>query len=71
MNLSVSTNNTTSGRMLGCYILCSEILVEVDQLAVKVKGRSVRSGQVKVEVIDKKSKRSTNKKSTSSCVATD
>jgi hypothetical protein len=27
----------TSGRMLGCYILCSEILVEVNRLMVEVK----------------------------------
>jgi hypothetical protein len=38
-NLLVSTKKTTSGRMLGCYILCSESLVEVDRLTVEVEGR--------------------------------
>jgi hypothetical protein len=64
--------------MLGCYILCSESLVEVNRLTVEVK---VDRQQVKVEVsrrvkskskvevvrhgkgIDNKSKRSTNKRS--------
>jgi hypothetical protein len=27
-------------QVLGCYILCSESLVEVDRLIVKVKGRA-------------------------------
>jgi hypothetical protein len=50
----VSTKKTTSGRMLGCYILCSESLVEVDRLGVKVEGRSDRPRKVEVEVIDNK-----------------
>jgi hypothetical protein len=32
----VSAKKTTSGRMLGCYILCSESLVKVNPLTVKV-----------------------------------
>jgi hypothetical protein len=28
--------------MLGCYILCSEIFVEVDRVGVKVEGQSDR-----------------------------
>jgi hypothetical protein len=55
---------------LGCYILCSESLVEVDQLGVKVEGRSVRRGKVEVKVIDNKSKRSTDKRSTGGRVET-
>jgi hypothetical protein len=58
--------------MLGCYILCSETLVEVDRLTVevedinsKLKVKMVREGKVKVEDIDNKSKRSTNKRSKS------
>jgi hypothetical protein len=43
----VSSKNTTSGRMLGCYILCNEILVEVNQMTVEVE---VDRHQVKVEV---------------------
>jgi hypothetical protein len=41
-----STKKTKSGRMLGCYILCSEILVEVDRLGVKVKGLGGSTGQI-------------------------
>jgi hypothetical protein len=44
----VSTKKTTSGRMLGCYILCSESLVEVDRLTVEVEGIDNKS---KVEVV--------------------
>jgi hypothetical protein len=49
--------------MLGCYILCSESLVEVDRLTVEVEGidnkskvEVVRLGKVEVEDIDNKSK---------------
>jgi hypothetical protein len=49
--------------MLGCYILCSESLVEVDRLVVKVEGRSVQLGKFEVEVIDNKLKRSIDKRS--------
>jgi hypothetical protein len=42
--------------MLCCYILCSEILVKVDCIGVKVEGRSDRPGKVKVELIDNKSR---------------
>jgi len=42
----ISSKNITSEKMLVCYILCSESLVEVDRLGVKVE----------VEVIDKKFK---------------
>jgi uncharacterized protein YacL (UPF0231 family) len=31
-----STHWKTSGRMLGCYILCNESIVEVNQLTVEV-----------------------------------
>jgi hypothetical protein len=48
--------------MLGCYILCSESLVEVNQLMVEVEvyqqqveGRGSRPGKVEVEDIDGKS----------------
>jgi hypothetical protein len=34
--------------MLGCYIFCSEILVEVDQMGVKVKGRSGLNGKIQI-----------------------
>jgi hypothetical protein len=61
---------TTRGRMLGCYILCSESLVEVDQLAMTRECRSVRLGKVKFEVIESKLKRSTDKRSTDEHVAT-
>jgi hypothetical protein len=43
----VSTKKTTSERMLGCYILCSEILVEVDRLMIEGRGGSTT---VKVKV---------------------
>jgi hypothetical protein len=42
-----SAKKTTSGRMLGCYILCSEILVEVNRIMVEVE---VDRKQVKVKV---------------------
>jgi hypothetical protein len=57
--------------MLGCYILCSEILVEVDGLGVKFEGRSDRSGKVEVEVIYVKSKRLADKRLSGGHVATD
>jgi hypothetical protein len=48
--------------LLGCYILCSEILVEVNRLTVEVEvdrqqveGRGSRPGKVEVEDIDDKS----------------
>jgi hypothetical protein len=44
----ISAKKTTSGRMLGCYILCSEILVKVDQLMVEGQGGSTT---VKVKVV--------------------
>jgi len=47
--------------LLGCFILQSESLVEVDRLGVKVEGRSVRPSKVELEVIDNKSKRSIDK----------
>jgi hypothetical protein len=63
INLLVSEKKTTSGRMLGCYILCSEILVEVDRLIVEVeeinsksKVEVVQLGKVKVEDIKNKLK---------------
>jgi hypothetical protein len=71
----VSTKKTTSGRMLGCYILCSESLVEVNRLTKvevdrnkskvevdrqQVEGRGSRPGKVEVKDIDDKS---TNKRS--------
>jgi hypothetical protein len=34
--------------MLGCYILCNEILVEVDQLTIEVEGIDSKT---KVEVV--------------------
>jgi hypothetical protein len=34
-----STKKKISGRMLGCYILCSESLVKVDRPGVKLEGR--------------------------------
>jgi hypothetical protein len=81
----VSAKKTTSGRMLGCYILCSESLVEVDRLTVEVEVTTSRRSRLvdqvksksKVEVvrhgkgIDNKSKRSTNKRSTGRHVVTD
>jgi hypothetical protein len=36
--------------MLGCYIICSEILVEVNQLTVRVKVDRKHRQQVKIEV---------------------
>jgi hypothetical protein len=39
----VSTKKTTSGRILGCYIICSESLVEVNRLAVEGQGGSKSS----------------------------
>jgi hypothetical protein len=50
----VSAKKTTSGRMLGCYIIYSEILVEVDRLGVIVKVEVI-DRKFKVEVIDNKS----------------
>jgi hypothetical protein len=79
----VSTKKTTSGRMLGCYILCSESLVEVNRLMVEVEvdrqvkvevdrqqveGRGSRPGKFEVEDIDDKS---TNKRSKCGCEMTD
>jgi len=43
-------------RLPGCYILCSESLVEVDRLGVKVEGWSDRPGNLKLKVIDNKSR---------------
>jgi hypothetical protein len=63
--------------MLGCYILCSETLVEVDRLTVEVedidsksKVKVFREVKVEVEDIDNKSKRSTDKILTSERLAT-
>jgi hypothetical protein len=77
IGLLVSANKTTSGRMMGCYILCSEILVEADRLTVEVEGidnkskvEGVRPGKVEAEDIDNKSNKSTDKRSTGRCVAT-
>jgi hypothetical protein len=78
----VSAKKTTSGRMLGCYILCSESLVEVNRLMVEVEvdrgkvevdrqqveGRGSRPGKVEVEDIDDKS---TDKRSKCGCEMTD
>jgi hypothetical protein len=50
----VSTNKITSGRMLGCYILCSKILVEMDRLIVKVE---VDQQQVEIRGRSKSSQR--------------
>jgi hypothetical protein len=57
-----SAKKTTSGRMLGCYILCSKILVEVNRLTVKIKvdrqqveGRGSQPSKVEVEDINDKS----------------
>jgi hypothetical protein len=48
--------------MLGCYILCSESLIEVNQLTVEVEvdrqqveGQGSRPGKVEVEDINDKS----------------
>jgi hypothetical protein len=66
--------------MLGCYIICSASLVEVDRLTVEVEGidkqskvEVVRLGkfEVKVEDIENKSKRSIDKRSTSGRVEID
>ena len=50
--------------MFGCYIVCSEILVEVDRLTVEVEGINnkskvevVQPSKFKVEDINNKSKR--------------
>jgi hypothetical protein len=58
----VSTKKTTSRKMLGCYILCSESLVGVNQLTIEVevdwqqvKGLGSQPGKFEVEDIDKKS----------------
>jgi hypothetical protein len=56
--------------LLGYYILCSECRVEVDHLAMKVEGRSVRPSKIEVELIDNKLKRSIDKRSTSNHVTT-
>jgi hypothetical protein len=39
----ISAKKTTSRIMLGCYILCSESGVEVDQMALKGRGGSTTS----------------------------
>jgi hypothetical protein len=57
--------------MLGCYIFCSESVVEVDRLGVKDEGRSDRLGKVEVEVINNNSKRSTDERLSGGHVETD
>jgi hypothetical protein len=62
MGLPVLAKKKISGRMLGCYILCSESLFEVDRLTDEVKGiknkskaKMVWPGKVKFEDIENKS----------------
>jgi hypothetical protein len=63
INLLISSKKTTIGRILCCYIICNESLVEVDRLVVEVeeidsnsKVEVVQPGKVKVGDIDNKSK---------------
>jgi hypothetical protein len=64
-----STKNTTSGRMLGCYIVYSESLVEVDRVGVKDEGQSDRTRKFEVKVIEN-SNRLANKRSKGGHVVT-
>jgi hypothetical protein len=56
--------------MFGCYIICIESLVEVDRLGVTVEGPSVRLGKIEFKIIDRNSKRSTDKSLAGDHVAT-
>jgi hypothetical protein len=51
----VPTKKTTSGRILSCCIIYSEILVEVDRLGVIFKVKVI-DRKFKFEVIDNKSR---------------
>jgi hypothetical protein len=65
-------------KLLGCYILCGESLVEVNRLTIEFKGIDIKSkvevvrlGKVEVKDINNNSKRPTDKRSTGEHVETE